>query len=179
MLSGGPKWQRSSKTRNFPYFLLLCALPCDFCLEYLPCHQQSTPMLQAFALDNLDHKAIFFGENKGSAQNRSFWVSAVSVVRRAFLEPSRSISCKSGLPPALPASVGEARQPGKWPSCPSGRLGKSGPGPPSGKGPPHASSNAVGWPKMPHREGVPRTRPPNPDFLGFCGLCGAEGISRA
>ena len=108
-----------------------------------------------------------------------FWVSAVSVVRRAFLEPSRSISCKSGLPPALPASVGEARQPGKWPSCPSGRLGKSGPGPPSGKGPPHASSNAVGWPKMPHREGVPRTRPPNPDFLGFCGLCGAEGISRA
>ena len=62
-----------------------------------------------------------------------FWVSACSVVRRAFPEPSRSTSCKSGLPPALPASVGEARQPGKWPSCPSGRLGKSGPGPPSGK----------------------------------------------
>ena len=108
-----------------------------------------------------------------------FWASAVSVVRRAFLEPNRSISCKSGLPPALPASVGEARQGGKRPSCPSGRLGKSGPGPASGKGPPHASSNAVGWPEMAHREGVPRTRPQNRDFRGFCGLCGAEGISRA
>ena len=37
-----------------------------------------------------------------------FWVSACSVVRRAFPEPSRSTSCKSGLPPALPASVGYA-----------------------------------------------------------------------
>ena len=178
-----------------------------------------------------------------------FWVSACSVVRRAFLEPSKSISCKSGLPPALPAPVGEARQPGKWPSCPSGRLGKSGSGPPSGKGasprvveccqvapkwvivrgspgrglqiaifwvfawsrghfssraealrvkaaflllspcgrlgksgpgpPSHASSNAVRWPEMAHREGVPRTRPQNRDFLGFCMVCGAECISRA
>ena len=45
-----------------------------------------------------------------------FWVSAGSVIQRAFLEPSRSASCKSGLPPALPAFVGEARQPGKWPA---------------------------------------------------------------
>ena len=33
---------------------------------------------------------------------------------------------------------------------------------------PHASSNAAGWPKMALREGVPRTRPENHDFLGFC-----------
>ena len=73
-----------------------------------------------------------------------FWVSACSVVRRAFLEPARSSSCKSGLPPALPASVGEARQPGKWPSCPSGRLGKSVPGPPSGQRPPHLQNSTEG-----------------------------------
>ena len=84
-----------------------------------------------------------------------FWVSACSVVRRAFLEPSRSVSCKSGLPLTPPCPVGEARRPGKWPSCPSGRLGKSEPGP-------HASSNAVGWPEMAHREGVPRTKLRNP-----------------
>ena len=49
------------------------------------------------------------------------------------------------------------RSPAKWPPCPSGLgwLGKSGPGPPSRKGPPHALLNAVGWPKMAHREGVP------------------------
>ena len=79
-----------------------------------------------------------------------FWVSACFVVRRAFLELSRSVSCKSGLPPA---PVRDARQPGKWPSCPSGRLGKSGPGPPSGKWLPHASSNAIVWPEMAHCEG--------------------------
>ena len=49
--------------------------------------------------------------------------------------------------------------------------------PPSGKGPAHASSNAVGWPETAHHEGVSRTRPPNRDFLGFCVPCGAEGIS--
>ena len=32
---------------------------------------------------------------------------------------------------------------------------------------------------MAHREGVPRTRPRNRDFLGFCVFGGAEGISRA
>ena len=42
-----------------------------FALIHLSCHQQSTPMLQAFALDNLDHKAILVGKSKGSAQNRS------------------------------------------------------------------------------------------------------------
>ena len=70
------------------------------------------------------------------------------------------LPCKSGL-------LLQARQPGKWPSCPCGRLGKSGPGPPSGTGPPHASSNAVGWPEMAHREGVPSMGPPNRDFLAF------------
>ena len=58
-------------------------------------------------------------------------------------------------------------------------LGKSGPDAPSGKGPPQASSNAVGCPEMAHREGVLRTRPPNRDFPGFCVFRGAEGISRA
>ena len=47
--------------------------------------------------------------------------------------------------------MGEARQPGKWPSCPSGWLGKPGPDPLSGVRP-----NAVGWPEMAHREGGPQ-----------------------
>ena len=81
--------------------------------------------------------------------------------------------------PYLEACVQE--RPGKWPSCLSGLgwLGESGPSPPSRKGHPHASSNAVGWPKMAHREGVPRMRPRNGDFLRFCVFCGPEGISRA
>ena len=103
-----------------------------------------------------------------------FWGS--SVVRRALPELSRSTRAKAAF--SCSPCLGDARQPVKWPSCPSGRLGKSGPGPPSGKGPP-APSNAVRWPKMAHREGVPRTRPQNRDFLGFCRFCGAEGISRA
>ena len=49
-----------------------------FALIDLSCHQQSTPMLQSFALDNLDHKAIIVGKNKGSAQSRSrFWTCAL------------------------------------------------------------------------------------------------------
>ena len=40
-----------------------------------------------------------------------------------------------------------------------GTPGKLGARPPFQKGPPHASSNAVGWPKMAHREGVPRMGP--------------------
>ena len=39
--------------------------------------------------------------------------------------------------------------------------------PPRWKGASNASSQAVGWSEMAHREGVPRTRPPNRDFLGF------------
>ena len=86
-----------------------------------------------------------------------FWISACSVVQRAFLEPSRSASCKSGLPPALPASVGDAKQPGKWPSCPSGRLGKSGPGPPSGRGLPTRRRMLSGGPKWLIVRGSPST----------------------
>ena len=45
-----------------------------FALIDMSCHQQLTQMLQSFALDNLHHKPILVGENKGSAQNRSrFW----------------------------------------------------------------------------------------------------------
>ena len=78
-----------------------------------------------------------------------FWVSAVSVVRRAFLEPSRRISCKSGLPP-LPLW----ERPDSLVNGLPARLAGSenlGQAPPLGKGFPHASSNAVGWPEMAHR----------------------------
>ena len=43
-----------------------------------------------------------------------------------------------------------------WPGCQIWAR------PPFGKGPPHALSNAVGWPEMAHREGVPTTMPPLP-----------------
>ena len=45
-----------------------------------------------------------------------------------------------------------------------------GSGPPLQKGPPHALSNAVRWPKMAHREWVPRTGPRNRNLLGFQGV---------
>ena len=45
---------------------------------------------------------IVRGSSGRGLQIAIFWVSACSVVRRAFLEPSRSVSCKSGLPPAPP-----------------------------------------------------------------------------
>ena len=132
-----------------------------------------------------------------------FWVSACSVVRRAFLEPSRS-----GLPLPPPVRgrgqtawsmaflpVWPARKIWARPRPPPGKSCKSGlpPAPPCPckkrsdslvnglppRGPPRASSDAVGWPEMAHREGVLRTRPPNRDFLGFCVFCGPEGVSRA
>ena len=42
-----------------------------FTLIHLSCHQPLTPMLQPFALDNLDHKAILVGEKKGSEKKGS------------------------------------------------------------------------------------------------------------
>ena len=86
-----------------------------------------------------------------------------------------------------PAEAFRAKAASSASPCPSGRNGlparlagseKLGQGP-SGKGPLHASSNAVGWPEMAHHVGGPQDEAPNRDFLGFCVFGGAEGISRA
>ena len=94
------------------------------------------------------------GPQDEASKTAIFWVSACSVVRWALLEPGRSVSCKSGLPPAQPAPVGEARQPGKWP--------------------PHASSNAVGWPEMAHRGG-PQDEASKSRFSGFLRILWCRG----
>ena len=77
--------------------------------------------------------------------------------------------------------AGEAKEPGKWPSCPSGRSEKLGQAPPLWKGACLSTRRRMlsGGPKWLIVRGVPRTRPPNRDILGFCVFSGAEGISRA
>ena len=91
-----------------------------------------------------------------------FWVSACSRTLRTACLPTRRRTLSGG----PPAPLGWAG---------SENLGQA----PLNKGPPHASSHAVGWPKMADPEGVPRTRSRNRVFLGFCVVGGPEGISGA
>ena len=86
-----------------------------------------------------------------------FWVSACSVVRRAFLEPSRSVSCKSGLPPAPPCPCGKGQTAFYMAFLPVGLP---------------ASSNAVRWPEMAHpllSKALSDADPPGKPEVSFAG----------
>ena len=77
---------------------------------------------------------------------------------------------------SLPASVGDPRQPGKWPSCPVWQARKIWVRPPVWKG---ASPRVVECCQVARkgslREGVPRTGPQNRDFLDFCRALWSRG----
>ena len=81
---------------------------------------------------------------------------------------------REGVPRTRPGNLRTACLPTRCrmlsggPPAPLGWAGSENPGvrPLFKKGLPHASSNAVGWPEMAHREGVPRTRPRNEGISG-------------
>ena len=72
-----------------------------------------------------------------------------------------------------------ATRPGEKPCFRQRSPENLGPGPPLQKWPPHASSLAVGWPKMAHHEGVPRMRSRTRNFPYFLVLGPLKCISRA
>ena len=165
MLSGGPKWLIEGVPRTRPGnrdFLGFCVFTHPLCS--LPPHASSNavgwpscpsglgrvgkswgqaPLLKrgpphassnAVGWPKMAHREG--GPPKRGLEIAIFWVSAWSVILRAFLEPDRSVSCKSGLRPGQKGTLPEK--------------------PPFKKRPPHASSNAVGWPIMAHHEGGPQ-----------------------